>query len=138
MIDVEIAAGQITAVLLAEIDSAIMTGYPDGEVPDKPPTPPNDLRVKPYWVAFFSPGAASPFSLGGFPLVTKLPFTITVAGGTKDRALFGVELVRKAISGVEIESGLISEDEFDPGTLRRDDNVVPPRHFVPMSFLLEP
>lgn len=138
MIDVEIAAGQISALLAAGVDPAIMAGYPDGEVPKAPPTPPGDDRVKPYWVAFFSPGAAPPFSLGGFPLVTRLPFTITVAGGTKDRALFGVELVRKALSGKEIASGLISEDEFDPGTLRRDDNVVPPRHFVPMSFLLEP
>lgn len=136
MIDVRAASGQIAA-LLQTIPEAQMAGYPDGEVPDDPPTPPNDPRVLAYWVLFSGTGSAGPVSLAAFPLVTVLPFGVTVAGGTKDRVLSGVELVRKAISGKVIASGLISED-LVPGRVLLDRNETPHRHFVPMQFLLEP
>lgn len=142
MIDVRVAAGQIAA-LLQMIPEAEMAGYPDGEVPDDPPTPPEvsgqipDRRVLAYWVLFAGPGAATPVSLAAWPLVTTLRFGVTVAGGTRDRVLNGVELVRKAISGKVIPSGLISE-ALDPGSVLIDRNETPHRHFVPMQFLLEP
>lgn len=138
MIDVRVAMGQI-ATLLQTIPSNLLIGYPDGEVPDQPPTPPNDPRVMGYWVLFSGAGTAGPARLAAVPLLDQVPFQVTVAGGTKDRVLNGVDLVRKKISGVVIPSGLISERSgFDPGTIRIDRNETPHRHFVPMPFLLEP
>lgn len=136
MIDVREASKQI-AELLQTIPGSQMAGYPDGEVPDDPPTPSNDPRVLAYWVLFAGAGGATPVSLAAWPLVTTLRFGVTVAGGTKDRVLNGVELVRKAISGKVIASGLISE-ALDPGSVLIDRNETPHRHFVPMQFLLEP
>jgi hypothetical protein len=136
VIDVREASGQIAA-LLQTIPPEKMAGYPDGEVPENPPTPPNDPRVLAYWVLFAGVGGATPVSIAAWPLVTTLRFGVTVAGGTKDRVLNGVELVRKAISGKVIASGLISE-ALDPGSVLIDRNETPHRHFVPMQFLLEP
>lgn len=138
MIDVRVANGQIIT-LLKTIPEAVLMGYPEGEVPDQPPTPPNDSRVLGYWVFFAGSGTAGPERLGAMPLLTVLPFQVTVAGGTKDRVLNGVELVRKKLSGAVIASGLINERPgFDPGNVRLDRNETPHRHFVPMPFLLEP
>lgn len=139
MIDVRKAVGQIAA-LLSTIPDAQMHGYPEGEIPqdDPPPTPPNDPRVKAYWILYAGPGATDDLRLDATSFVSSLNFQVTVAGGTPDRALFGIGLVRSKINGVEIASGLITEQPFDPGQLRRDDAVVPPRHYVPLQFRLEP
>lgn len=139
MIEPQPAFEAIGALLLAGIDQAIMPVYVTGEVPEDVPTPPNDPRVLAYAVLFAGAGYAPGYSLAAWPLLTELPFQVTVAGGTKDRTLNGVTLVRNTLAGVELEEfGLISERDFDTGPLRRDDSVVPPRHFVPMQFVLEP
>ena len=91
----------------------------------------NDPRVLAYAVLFAGAGYAPAYSLAAWPLLTELPFQVTVAGGTKDRTLNGVTLVRNTLAGVELAGfGLISERDFDTGPLRRDDAVVPPRHFL--------
>lgn len=129
----------IGALLLAGIDQEIMPVYVTGVVPDAVPTPPNDLRVLAYAVLFAGAGYAPAYSLAAWPLLTELPFQVTVAGGTQQRTLNGVSLVRKVLAGVELAGfGLISEQDLNPGPLRRDDAVVPPRHYVPMQFVLEP
>lgn len=136
MIDVRVAAGQI-ATLLA---TAPIKGYPAGEIPqdDPPPTPPNDPRVMAYWVLYAGSGISADERLDATAFVSSLNFTVTVAAGTPDRALWAIQTVRNTINGVEIGSGLITEQPFDPGQLRRDDGVVPPRHYVPLQFRLEP
>jgi hypothetical protein len=139
VIDVRVAVGQIAALLLT-IPDAQMHGYPNGEIPqgDPPPTPTGDDRVKAYWILYAGSGVSADERLDATAFVSSLTFQVTVAGGTPDRALFGIGKVRSTINGVEIGSGLITEQPFDPGTLRRDDAVVPPRHYVPLQFRLEP
>lgn len=137
MIDVRIAADQIEAQLRAEIDAGDMAGFV-GEVVEPVPTPPGDDRVKAYWALWPGTGRLPLDRLYPAAFVDVLPFTVTVAGGTHDRVLFGVEQVRKALAGVEIASGLISEQPFDPGPVRLDLSIVPTRHFVPLLYQLEP
>lgn len=137
MIDIRIAATEIETRLRAEIPDDVMPGYV-GEVVEPVPTPPEDPRVKAYWALWAGAGQLETGRLFPAGFVNVLPFTVTVAGGTLDRVLFGIEQVRKALAGAEIASGLISEQPFDPGPVRMDLSIEPPRHFVPLLYQLEP
>jgi hypothetical protein len=137
VIDVRVAGEQIEAQLRAEIPAEVMQGFV-GEIDETIETPPDDDRVKAYWVLYLGSGAISNDRIVPAAFVSTLPFIVTVAGGTPSRALFGIEQVRKALAGVEIASGLISEQPFDPGPLRVDQAISPSRHFSPISYLLEP
>lgn len=136
MIDIRIAAGEIEAQLRT-IPDDVMAGYV-GEVVEPVPTPPNDMRVAPYWALWAGTGRLNNDRLYPSNFVDVLSFTVTVAGGTYDRALFGVEQVRKALAGAVIASGLITEQPFDPGPIRLDLSIEPARHFVPLLYQLEP
>ena len=136
MIDVRIAAGEIETLLRSQIPADKMQGFV-GEVGEIE-TPPNDDRVKAYWILYAGPGQVDGSRIVPAKFVDRLTFNLTVAGGTEDRALFGVGLVRAALCGEEIGSGLISEQPFDPGSLRVDKTVTPSRHFTLLSYLLEP
>jgi len=136
VIDVRIAGDEIEALLRSQIDADAMPGF-RGEAGD-PGTPPGDDRVKAYWVLYCGPGTLNDDRMVPGVMVSRLAFQITVAGGTEDRALFGIEQVRSALAGSEVGSGLISEQPFDPGSLRVDKSVTPSRHFAPLSYLLEP
>lgn len=137
MIDVRVAADDIEARLRAEIPDDVMPGFV-GEVIEPVPTPPGDDRVKAYWALWAGAGQLETGRLYPADFVNVLTFTVTVAGGTYDRVLFGVEQVRKALAGVEIASGLVSEQPFDPGPVRLDLTITPARHFVPLLYQLEP
>lgn len=137
MIDVKIACDQLEALLRAEIDEDVMAGYV-GEVVEPVPTPPNDDRVKAYWALWPGVGVLEDGRLVPGTFVSSLNFVLTVAGGTHNRVLFGVEQVRKALAGIEIASGLISEQPFDAGPVRLDLSITPARHFIPLSYRLEP
>lgn len=136
MIDVRIAAGEIEAQLRT-IPDDVMAGYV-GEVVEPVPTPPNDDRVSAYWALWAGTGRLNNDRLYPSNFVDVLGFTVTVAGGTYNRALFGVEQVRKALAGAVIASGLITEQPFDPGPIRLDLSIEPARHFVPLLYQLEP
>lgn len=137
MIDVRTAADEIEALLRSSIDEGIMPGYV-GEVIEPVPTPPGDNRVKAYWALWPGTGRLEADRLYPAGFVDVLSFTVTVAGGTHERALFGVGQVREALAGAVISSGLISEQPFDSGPVRMDLTIVPTRHFVPLLYQLEP
>ena len=137
MIDVRDACDQIEARLRSEIPDDVMAGYV-GEVDELVPTPPNDPRVSPYWALWPGSGVLENRRIVPGTFVSSLEFTVTVAGGTNNRVLFGIEQVRKALAGAEIASGLISEQPFDPGPVRLDLSIEPARYFVPLAYLLEP
>jgi len=137
VIDVRIAADQIWNQLVTSIGNAmqLFRGEPDEpiETPDA-----KDLRVKAYACLYV--GAGTPINGRMVPsmYVSTLDFSVIVAAGTDDRCLWGIGLIRDALTGVEIGSGLISEVEGDLGALRLDRGVTPPRQFLPMTFRLEP
>lgn len=134
MIDVRVAGDQVEALL-----RTIATGQGFRSVIDEAiETPPNDDRVEWYWVLYFGPGAPTDDRLVPQPFVSSVNFQVTVAGGTESRCLFGIEQVRAKLSGIEIASGLITEVPSDPGPLRVDRGVTPPRQYLPMSYRLEP
>lgn len=138
MIDIRIAAEQIEAQLRAEIPDGVMAGYA-GEVVEPVPTPPGDDRVSAYWALWAGTGELDSGRMLPAAFVSVMRFTVTVAGGTPGRCLFGVDLVRKALAGAEIGSGLISEPpNIDPGPIRMDLSIEPTRHYVPLSYQLEP
>lgn len=134
MIDVRIAADQIEARLRTIPDVQGFRTVIDEEIE----TPPDDTRVKWYWVLYCGPGTPNDDRLVPQTFVSSLNFQVTVAGGTEGRCLFGVEQVRAALSGVEIASGLITETPTDVGPARTDRAVTPPRQYLPLSFRLEP
>lgn len=135
MIDVQVACTEIEALLRSEITT--MQGFV-GDIDEDIEKPPNDDRVKAYWVLYAGPGQLDSTRIVPGIAVSSLSFTVTVAGGTPNRALFGIGQVRKALAGAEIASGLISEQPFDVGPLRVDNAVTPSRHFSPIQYLLEP
>lgn len=139
MIDTRVAGDQIEALLRSEIDDAVMQGF-RAVIDPEVRTPPGDTRVSPYWILWAGPGQLNnDRGLVVGQHVSTMAFIVTVAGGTEDRALFGIGLVRAALVGAEIASGLISEDPFvDPGALRIDKTPSPWRQFMPLSYRLEP
>lgn len=141
MIDVRVAGDQIETRLRTQITG--MQGFrsiinEEISVPEILPGEPADLRVLAYWVLYSSPGQMNLGRMVPSIYVSSLNFTVTVAAGTEDRCLWGIEQVRSALAGVEIASGLISEIEQDLGSLRVDRGVDPPRQYVPLSYRLEP
>ncbi len=139
MIDVRVAGDQLEARLRAMIDGDQMQGFRsviDAEI--RTPEDPVDLRVLAYWVLYFGGGQLNSDRILPGLYVSSLAFTVTVAAGTEDRCLWGIEKVRGALAGAEIGSGLISEVEQDLGSLRVDRGVDPPRQFVPLNYRLEP
>lgn len=137
MIETYTAAAEVEALLRASISNELMQGF-RSVINEAIRTPPNDDRVSPYWVLYFSSGAINEERLVPGIYVSYINFQVTVAGGTEDRCLFGAGQVRQALAGVEIVSGLISEQPFDVGTVRVDRSVEPPRQFLPLSYRLEP
>jgi len=134
VIEVWQAAGETEALLRAIPDAQGFRAVIDEPIE----TPPGDTRVKWYWVLYFGPGAMNEDRIVPKTFVDYVNFQVTVAGGTEDRCLFGVGQVREALAGIEIASGLISEQPFDVGPPRIDRAVTPPRHYVPLSYRLEP
>lgn len=111
----------------------------DGEVPKTPPLDP-DQRVAAYAVLYYSPGRRYASSLNGRQESIDGSFQVTCVGGDPTRALWCVDRVNAALAGATVTiagaTRQVRAVEADPGPLRRDDNVTPPRHYVPLRFQL--
>lgn len=109
----------------------------DGEVPKNPPLDP-DGRVHAYAVLFMSPGRPTALMLDGTQDSLATSFQVTCVGGSTARALWCVDQVRAQLVGAFIEldghQHQITASETQPGPVRLDDDVKPPRHFVPELF----
>lgn len=120
--------------LLDSIDG--LTVY-DGEVPK---TPPSDDAGRVYAYAVLYVSAGRPHSLTQLATEDSLAggFQVTCAGGYPERALWCLDRVRNALIGAEItvdgQARQIVSRDVDPGTVRRDDDVTPVRHYVPALF----
>lgn len=108
----------------------------DGEVPGNPPTD-LDGRVHAYAVLYASPGNLYASALDGSQATLLGSFQVTCVGGDPTRALWCVDKVRTALATTVTLGGHvvpIRAREDDPGAVRRDDDKVPPRHWVPVDF----
>lgn len=112
----------------------------DGEVADDEGNrvaPPSDLdgRVHAYAVLYASPGRELALILDGTGDTLDATFQVTCVGGDRTRALGCVEAVRSVLTGAWILDGTAMLTEVvDPGALRRDDDVSPPRFWAPLLF----
>lgn len=109
----------------------------DGEV-DAPPLD-GDGRVHAYAVYYPGPGWAHALLACGGTDSLDWSFQVTCAGGDRTRVLWCIQQVRGALSGSRISVGgqqLTISETGDPGPIRRDDDVSPPRFYVPLQFAL--
>lgn len=122
--------------------------YP-GEVPDKPTIaggndPDPDGRVAPYAVVYPSPGARSTDARDAADTDRSLDWLVqvTVAAGYRDDLLAALDDVTAALDGwAPVIDGiscnaLRAPAGYDPGPVRRDDDVDPPRFYVPLQYRL--
>lgn len=109
----------------------------DGAVPKTPPLDP-DGTVHAYAVLYMSPGRPAGLMLDATASSLFAGFQITCVGGDPTRTLWCVDKIRAALLDVEVtldgRKHTITASELNPGTLRRDDDVTPPRHYVPERF----
>ena len=109
----------------------------DGEVPTNPPVD-TDGRVHAYAVLYLFPGRPTALTLDATQSSLLGGFQVTCVGGDPTRALWCLDKVRAALVGafvtVDGREHQITASEFDPGSVRRDDDVTPPRHYVPDRY----
>lgn len=109
----------------------------DAEVPNNPPLDP-DGRVHAYAVLYMAPGRPTALTLDATQGSLFAGFQVTCVGGDPTRALWCLDKVRGALVGafitVDGREHQITASEFDPGTVRRDDDVTPPRHYIPDRY----
>lgn len=120
----------------AVLDAVTNVNTYDGEVPKTPPLDP-DGRVHAYAVLYATPGNLHTTNLTGVQSALLGGFQVTCVGGNPTRALWCVDKVRTAMATTVTIDGRaypIRAREEDPGSVRRDDDVSPPRHWVPVEF----
>lgn len=96
-----------------------------------------DGRVHPYAVYYPSPGWAHALLACGGTDSLDWTFQVTCAAGTRTQALWCVSKIRGALSGKRLtirDQGLLIHEELNPGSVRRDDKLDPPRFYVPLLF----
>lgn len=112
----------------------------DGEVTETPPSDPTTKRVHAYAVLHDSPGRLRALTMLNVQDSVNTTFQVTCVGGDPETAMWCVDRVRAAFIGAAVTINdldyQIAAADVDPGTVRRDDNVRPPRHWVPILFSL--
>lgn len=102
-----------------------------------------DGRAHPYAAVYAGAGNLSGDALAGAQTELDWPFQVTCAGGDPDRARRAITRVRARLVGHELTVdgltvGRIVEDpSVQPGPLRIDREVAPPRWYTPMMFRLQ-
>lgn len=110
----------------------------DGEIPQGDPPPlDTDNRVKPYAVLYLATGLAVRTSLSGSSDdYIDLSFQMTCVGGDQWRCLWAVDTVLTALLdrrlAVPGQTPTRIRQDGSAGPVRRDDQVSPPRFYVPL------
>jgi hypothetical protein len=108
-----------------------------GNVASNPPLDP-DGKVHAYAVLYAGAGRAFGGRMVAAPGQTDWTFQVTCVGGDDNRALWCVDKIRAALTGAPLavsgtSAGRIRE-LTNPGPVRRDDDVSPPRYYLPLLF----
>ena len=107
----------------------------DGEVTNPPLDP--DGRVHAYAVYYPNPGHAHSLRAGRTAHTLNWGCQVTCVGGDRTRALWCIQKVRTALTGARLvidgRRSILTEIG-NPGPLRRDDDVSPPRLYLPLEF----
>jgi hypothetical protein len=129
------------AVVTALTGLSGLTVY-DGEVDPTPPVMADGTgRVRPYAVVYASSGTPHPEDFNSLT-VADLDWMVqvTVAGGYQPDTLQAIHAIRLLLQGqVLVVAGVTCgplTQVNDPGPIRRDDDTVPPRFYMPLQFQL--
>jgi hypothetical protein len=99
-------------------------------------------RVAPYLVQYPSPGMPRPDHMAGMFFNLDWSTQITCVAGYLSDCIHLAGRVHKLLAGwpVALSAGntgrLAPPTGFDPGPIRRDDDVNPPRFYVPLQYQL--
>lgn len=138
-------ASDIHDVALIKLKAITNLNVYDGEIINalgEPGSPPSDAdgRVHAYAILYTAPGNLYRSSLNSAQTSLEGSFQVTCAGGDQTRALWCVGKVRGALLGAAVTvdgvTRYIRGREEDPGPMRRDDDKKPPRHYLPLEFIL--
>lgn len=130
------AAEQAHVAIWDRLDAIANVNTYDAEVPKTPPLD-EDGRVHAYAVLYMGPGGWRGTTLGDRPRQLAGSGQVTCVGGDPQRALWCVGRIRAALPGLVTVGGReyrLRLREGDPGPVRRDDDVTPVRHYVPLEF----
>lgn len=125
-------------LFLARLQTARGIDVYDGEPPASPPYD-DDGRVHAYAVLYGAGGSLYASSLDRTQSSLQASFQVTCVGGDMARCLACVDAVRAVLPGPVTVDGVarrICEIEEDPGPIRTDFAVWPPRHYVPLEYEL--
>lgn len=132
-----VSAGDVHAAVWTLLSAVTEVNAFDGEVPATPPLD-TDGRVHAYAVLYMFGGRPTALTLDAVESSLFTGFQVTCVGGDPTRALWCLDKVRTALVGAEItidqRPHTITASDIDPGTVRRDDDVKPPRHYVPDRY----
>jgi len=131
-------AATLHSVFWARLEAITTIDTYDAEVPATPPLDP-DGRVRKYAVLYASPGNLHATALDGGQRGILGSAQVTCVGGDPARALACVDTVRTGVLGTVTVDGatrVIRARQEDPGPVRTDPNVWPPRHYVPFELQL--
>jgi hypothetical protein len=123
-------------VIWARLQTAVDIDVYDAVLPATPRTDPDGV-VSAYAVLYTSPGNLMASALDGGQRCLLGTVQVTCVGGDPSRALGCVDAVRAALPGsvtVDGVSRVIRAREENPGPLRTDPKVWPPRHYAPLEF----
>lgn len=127
----------LTAAVVALLEEAAPTLTVYRSVVTDPPKD-SDGGVQPYAVVHPGAGAGDANALDDTPAQLAWPFQITCVGGDVDRCTWAVDAVRDQLDGATLmvagaTVGRLREDG-DSGPLRVDDDVTPPRLYLPLLY----
>jgi hypothetical protein len=138
-----IRAQSITDAVMTRLQTLAGITWYRSEVPDTPPRIPNSDRVAPYGVLYPFPGNPGPGGdLAG--LADDLDYTcqITVAAGFSADCEFAVDRTHNymyrwapTVSGIVVGQ-FVPPPGYDPGPVRIDRTIAPPRFSVPLQYRL--
>lgn len=128
-------AAELHAAVWAALDALTTVTAYDGDVPTKPPADTSG-RVYPYAVLWPSPGGSPAESAAAGNTGLDWTCQVTVAAGTTAWLLKAVDVVRAAVVGLVVSDGdgPITDETPRSMTVQRDEDVTPPRMFVPLLF----
>lgn len=138
-----IRAQLLTDVVFAQLGTLTGITWYRSEVPDQPPREPDSDRVAPYGVLYPFPGHPGPGGdLAGQSDDLDYTFQVTVAAGFSADCERAVDRTHQllfrwtpTIAGIVLGQ-LVPPPGYDPGPVRIDRTISPPRFSVPLQYRL--
>lgn len=138
-----ITSRPITDAVMARLATLSGINWYRSEVEDNPPRLPNSERVAPYGVVYPFPANPGPGGdLAGLADDLDYTFQVTVAAGFSSDCEFAADRVHNylyrwapTVTGIVVGQ-FVPPPGYDPGPVRIDRTIAPPRFSVPLQYRL--